>query len=543
MPLEANQLENSILDDVGAVLPKRDAVDARIVNNYINGNGTLATSGTYPNIQAGIAKIDTDEDGMPDDWEIQNGLNLNISSDRNIVQLNGYTNLEHYLYNIPLNPGNGPVNAGADIDICVGDTTTLTATGAQSYLWSNGETTASITVTLYETTTFTVTGTASNGDTSTDSVTINVNSIPVANAGVDVEICEGEDATLTASGGDSYLWSNGATTQSITVNPSSTTNYTIIVTQNSCSSTDEVTVTVKPRQTINAGNDVDIYLGESTTLTVVGVGEILWSTGETTASINVTPTVTTTYSVEVTETNGCTAYDEVRVNVIGTVEPNAGANQYICEGESATLIATGGDTYLWSTGETTATIVVNPNETTTYTVEVSNAISTGTDDVTVVVNGIPNVDAGEDQTIDLGQYVTLSATGADSYLWSNGATQPNIAVSPQQTTDYYVTGYTNNCSSVAQVKVTVNNSVIIVNANAGKDQIICNGESVTLTASGGDDYLWNTGETTRIINVSPEEDTIYTVVVSNQFSSDNDDVMVEVIICEEEEESQSRLSF
>jgi len=153
--------------------------------------------------------------------------------------------------------------------------------------------------------------------------------------------------------------------------------------------------------------------------------------------------------------------------------------------------------------------------------------------VTVYVNEIPNVDAGDDQTIDLGQYVTLSATGADTYLWSNGATQPNIAVSPQQTTDYYVTGYTNNCSDVAQVRVTVEN---VVNANAGKDEIICNGDATTLTASGGDDYLWSTGETTRIIEVSPTTDTVYTVVVSNQFASASDDVMVSVIDCGGEEE-------
>ncbi len=419
--------------------------------------------------------------------------------------------------------GGASVNAGADKSICEGDTTTLTASGSVSYVWNTGETTASIDVTPTVTTTYTVTGTDANGDTSTDSVTVTVDTPITADAGEDVEICEGDEVTLTASGGDTYLWSNGATTQSINISPTDTTNYSVIVTRNSCSSTDEVTVAVKPRQTINAGNDVDIYPGESTTLTVVGDGDILWSTGETTASITVSPNVTTTYTVEVTELNGCTSTDEVKVTVIGSVDANAGNDITICEGESTTLTATGGEAYLWNTGETTASITVNPNITTTYTVEVSNAISSDSDDVTVFVNPIPNVDAGEDKDIEIGEYVTLSASGADSYLWSNGATQPNIAVSPQETTTYYVTGFTNNCSSIADVTVNVTNAV---SANAGNDMTICRGESLTLTADGGENYLWSTGETTKSIDVSPNEDTIYTVIVSNAFDSDTDDVTV-----------------
>jgi len=432
--------------------------------------------------------------------------------------------------------GASNLNAGTNQNICEDDSATLTASGAVSYVWNTGETTASITVFPSVTTTYTVTGTDANGDTSTDSVVVTVTAPPIASAGEDATICEGEEVTLTASGGSTYLWSNGATTQSITVSPGSSTSYSVIATQYSCSSTDEVLVTVKPRQTINAGNDVDINLGESTTLTVTGVGDILWSTGETTASITVSPAVNTTYTVAVTEQNGCTSTDEVRVTIIGTVNANAGTDASICEGEDTILTASGGDDYLWSTGETTASITVNPSSTTNYSVIVSNATTSDTDEVTVFVNAVPNVNAGDDKTINLGEYVTLSATGADTYLWSNGATQPNIAVSPQNTTTYYVTGYTNNCSDESQVAVNVANAI---SANAGKDTIICIGDTYTLVASGGESYEWSTGETTQSISVSPSENTIYTVTVSNQYASASDDVSVVVEDCGGEEENSN----
>ncbi|NOY48032.1 MAG: T9SS type A sorting domain-containing protein [Chlorobi bacterium] len=431
------------------------------------------------------------------------------------------------------------VNAGSDQEICIGDAATLTATGTVSYSWNTGETTASITVNPSITTTYTVTGTSSDGSTSTDTITVTVNSIPIANAGADQTICEGEETTLNASGGNTYLWSNGATTQNITVSPTSTTNYSVIVSQGSCSSTDEVMVTVKPRQTINAGNDVDIYLGESATLTVVGTGNILWSTGETTALIIVSPTNTTTYTVSVIETNGCASTDDVIVTVVNNFSPNAGVDVTICEGESTILTASGGTEYLWNTGETTANITVNPMSTTIYSVLVTKDSNSGTDEVTVFVDSPPELQVSDDKTINLGEYVTLSVSGADTYEWSNGATQPNIAVSPQQTTVYSVIGYTNDCSDIAQVTVNVANSVI---AYAGKDMTICSGDTQTLIANGGETYLWSTGEITKSIDVAPSEDTTYTVIVSNDYASDTASVSVFVIDCGEEDTTNYQYS-
>ncbi|WP_040281873.1 T9SS type A sorting domain-containing protein [Psychroserpens damuponensis] len=95
--IPADQVANDILSHVGASLPKRDAVDVRLINQYNNGNGVLAYSGTYPTMQSGTVPVDSDNDGMPNNWETQNGLNPNDASDRNFMQPDGYTNLEYYL--------------------------------------------------------------------------------------------------------------------------------------------------------------------------------------------------------------------------------------------------------------------------------------------------------------------------------------------------------------------------------------------------------------------------------------------------------------
>nr|MUH41034.1 hypothetical protein [Zobellia laminariae] len=95
----ASQLDNKLLSHVGASLPKRDAVDTRLINHYKNASGTLKSSGSFPSINSGTAYKDTDKDGMADDWEESHGLNPNNKDDGNKdINNDGYTNLEDFLY-------------------------------------------------------------------------------------------------------------------------------------------------------------------------------------------------------------------------------------------------------------------------------------------------------------------------------------------------------------------------------------------------------------------------------------------------------------
>src|SRR5690606_4119891 len=354
----------------------------------------------------------------------------------------------------------------------------------------------------------------------------------------DSAICLGNSVELipTASSGVSYLWSTGETTPTITVSPTVTTTYEVtVITADGCEDTDTVTVTLNPSPTIDAGEDVTICMGDSTTLTAIGSGagaiNYLWDTGETTPNITVSPLVTTTYEVLVTEVNGCENIDTVTVTV-SSVDIDITEDLTICYGENTTLTASGGVDYVWNTGAVTSSITVSPLVTTTYEVLVTDVNGCeNTAEVTVTVNPLPLADAGENVTICMGESATLTASGGIQYLWNanqaassipvspNFSTTSVITVSPLVTTTYEVlVTDLNGCENTAEVTVTVNPLPI---ADAGEDVVICYGESTTLTASGGVDYVWSTGATTSEITVSPLVTTTYEVLVIDANGCEN----------------------
>lgn len=527
---------NKYLNADGTFGVYQDSFDVLKINNAQNDISTnpYNKNWTLPTLPANTrpANYDTDDDGMADLWEM-NTFGTLANNGTGDADGDGYTDLEEFLNGVDVPSTNGSqvsINSSDSDDIiCEGDSVTLTATGAATYLWNTGETTESITVSPTSTDTYSVTGTHSDSSTSQDTVTITVNALPNANAGSDVETCQGTAVTLTASGGTSYQWSNGSTLQSIVVNPNVTTTYTVQVTQNGCTTSDSVIVTVNDQPTVDAGQDQTIFLGETAILTASGADTYLWSTGETTESITVNPTLDTSFSVT-GYIGDCENTDTVTVFLLDdSVNANAGADVEICNGETVTLTATGGTTYLWNTGATTASINVSPNTTTIYTVTAfsPSGNNTDSDNVTVTVNDNPQADAGTDTTICLGETITLTATGGTSYLWNTGETTATITISPNATTTYSVEVFENNCSDIDQVTVTVND---IPTVDAGVDVTINEGESTTLTASGADTYLWSTGETSATISVTPNSTTTYSVTGYVNGCESTDEVIVTVNI-------------
>lgn len=346
-------------------------------------------------------------------------------------------------------------------------------------------------------------------------------------------ICLGEEVTLTASEGISYTWQPGNISESsFIVSPEQTTTYYVeALHQDGSISTASIVIVVNPKPEVNAGEDITISAGESITLSASGAQNYIWNTGQTTPSISVSPQETTTYEV-VGIANNCESSDTVTVYVNSVeVIAYAGEDIEICQGFETTLTASGGDSYLWSTGETTASITVNPSVTTIYTVVAYLGNQQDEDEVKVTVNPNPNVVINNNQEVIIsqGEYVTLSASGANEFVWSNGVTQPHISVNPNVTTTYSVIGYVGDCMDEESITVSViEHDVAQIFSDT---DVVCYGQSVTLTASEGNEYLWSNGETTPSITVIPEESTEYWVEVSNGTNTSQATMYIEVQDC------------
>lgn len=415
------------------------------------------------------------------------------------------------------------VNAGLLISVnnptvCPGQSVVLTPTSsATSYSWSTTQTTNTISVSPATTTVYTVTGTnGSCNGTQTATVTIGSGiGISVSSA----TICNGTSTVISASGATTYTWNTGAHTNTLSVNPGSTTIYTVNGSIGSCTGTATSTVSVNaiPTLTLNS-NPVSICPGQTATLTATGANTYTWTTGFSTSTISVSPAVSTSYSVTGTSTAGCVSA-ATGINLTVNSGPTVTVNSpTICAGQSATLSATGSATsYSWSTTQTTSTISVSPATTTVYTVTGTTAGCSSSQTATVNIGAAFSISVN-DATICPGQSVVLTPTSsATSYTWNTTQTTNTISVSPAVTTVYAVTGSSGICSGIGTATVTVG-AVPNVSATSAT---ICAGQSATLTASGATSYTWNTGETTSVINPSPSVTTNYTVSGANSSGCSN----------------------
>jgi gliding motility-associated-like protein len=401
------------------------------------------------------------------------------------------------------------VNAGVDQSLCVGASTSLTATGAATYSWNNGITQGT-TFTPAATNTYTVTGTSAQGCLNTDQVVITVNLLPVVDAGLDFEECIGELITLSGAGAVSYTWNNGVV-NSIPFVPAGSTTYTVTGTDNNgCIDTDQISVVVNPLPTILAGLDQTVCVGTSVTLTAAGGAIYSWDNGVSNG-VSFTPVVgSLVYTVVGTDLKGCISSDQVTVNVNPLPIINAGPDQTVCMGSTVILTASGASSYSWSNGITQGVSFTPAAGTINYTVNGTDANGcVNTDQVTVTVNPLPTINAGLDLNVCEGTAVTLSASGGSTYAWTSSVVNGVSFTPPVGTNTYTVTGTdVNNCVNSDQVSVIVDP---IPTVFAGNDIVVCEGQTVTLTASGASTYTWDNGISNGAVFTPSVGTLVYTV--------------------------------
>jgi hypothetical protein len=325
-----------------------------------------------------------------------------------------------------------PVNLGPDGTACEGLILNAFLPQVASYQWSTGDTTQTLTVNA--TGLYYVDVTDVNGCTGTDSVNLFINPNPVVDLGSDTTACD--MITLDAGNpGGSYIWSiPGQFGQTIMINDTGTQTVFVEVTALGCSSSDTVVVTVAEAPAVDLG--VDLTGCNPVPLDAGNPGlNFVWSTGETTQTITATPPTMGADTISVTVTDpasGCDATDEIILTAGTPPVVDLGPDGLGCD--SVVLDAgPGGSMYMWSTGETTQSIVVNTSG--QYTVSVvDQAGCEGVDTVNLTVDLSPVafftfnwVNYGFDFEFFDG------SSNADSILWEFGDGNTSTDTNPTHT--------------------------------------------------------------------------------------------------------------
>ncbi|MEN0002598.1 MAG: SdrD B-like domain-containing protein [Bacteroidota bacterium] len=426
-----------------------------------------------------------------------------------------------------------------DITTCGANNGTVFATVVSggtppfSYSWSTGDNTA--VVTNLPAGNYTVLVTDANGCTQGGLATIVAPPDVTLSITATTVICpdsnEGSATAIPSNGTPPYtfLWSTGATSQTISnLGPGG---YSVTVMDaNGCMDSRSVVITESPDFTINvvgtetvcgAGNT-----GSATALITSGSGPFtyLWNTGATSASISNLPEGT--YTVTVTNSDGCTETDNITIDIIDDFAVAVSKTNVDCFGDNTgTAMAnpTGGTppySYLWNTGATTPTISNLPSGPYSVTVTDQNGctasgavIVTTPPMLSVTINGSESVCEGENTGVATA--IPSGGTPGYTYLWNTGATSQTITGLVAGT--YTVTVMDiNNCTAVSSIQIVESPGLTAeINANT----ILCGmGEtgSASVTVMGGTapfSFMWSTGSTAESIDNLPAG--TYTVEVTD----------------------------
>ena len=420
------------------------------------------------------------------------------------------------------------INLGDNQTVCgLSTEITLDAGSQNSYAWSDGSINQSLLINTAGT--YSVTVTNENNCSNSDTITISYTEFPTLSLCDDISICpESLPYSIEGSEASSYQWSNGETTQDITISEADT--YSLTITdENGCTAMDEFTLTIYATPEISLGEnitsctyDIPVLINAETDETSIN-----WSTGETSQEISVEEEGT--YSVTVTDINGCINSDEINVSIVNPPTVNLGDDLSICQNQDVIEISPEGNssyTYTWSDDSNNQSLEINSAGTYSVTVTDENNCS-ASDEITINYYDPISLSLEEDVSICPESLpYSLQGEEADMYEWSNGANTQNITISTADTYTLTITDE-NGCTASDDFTLNVYPSPTV---ELPEEFITCDSElPINITAETSETSItWSTGESTPSITVN--EEGIFTVTVSNEEGCiTSKDVEVEIV--------------
>ncbi len=433
-----------------------------------------------------------------------------------------------------------PVISVNSESICPSGTATLTATGAANYSWTPAATLSSstgnsVTANPAATTVYTITATSGACAIAPVTATVSVVSNPVITAASQT-VCGTASAVLTANGATSYSWSpaTGLSTTTgnvVTANPASTTIYTITGGNGSCQAAPvTLTLTVIQLPALSVSS-TSLCASGSAILTVSGASSYSWTpssslSASTGSIVTANPASTTIYTVIGTiGTCSVAATSTLTVVPVNSADFNYQSSVY-CLSSSANPVpvitgVTGGSFSALPAGidinAITGSIDLSLSAQNSYTVSyTTHGVCNETKTFALDINPTPSLSVNS-ASVCAGEHALLVATPSSnggSYNWQPGNhTASSIALSPSASSTYTVTYVLNGCtvSETSKVEVKSSPSVTITPSSS----YVAEGDELTLTASGGEQFLWGEGSFGSIIRLRPSQTAEYCVTASN----------------------------
>lgn len=274
---------------------------------------------------------------------------------------------------------------------------------------------------------YTITAVETSGCSASATVSVTVNPLPIVSLGTDITACSTDLPVSIDAGnaGATFLWSTTDNTQAI--NATTGGNYSVIVTDaNGCEGKDTLVITENANPVVALGTDTT-RCGGSVTIDAANAGSsYLWN--DNTTAQTLTATATGTYSVVVTDGNGCTGNDVIDVTINTQPTVNLGNDTLVC-GTGITLDAgNAGLAFLWNDNSTNQTLSATNSD--TYFVEVTTPQNCSAKDTIVVTIAAPiSVDLGNDSAVCASTTIILDAQNpGSSYLWNDNSTSSTLFV-------------------------------------------------------------------------------------------------------------------